>query len=163
MLRKCCALALCLLLAMMPLARAESVPSDQYFARGKDALVLLAQGREQDALNKLAFSYAAPDDSNERFLQFVRNYLPNLDEKTVQRDVSVCYWENVSGQWLLAIPISEPVNDDVMALVLMSGDFETFTGYAALSWGEISEGTAISDFVWWNVEYDTGAPALYAD
>ena len=163
MLKKCCALVLCLLLAAMPLALAENIPSDQYFTRGKDALGLLAQGKTQEALDKLAFSYVQPDDSDERFLQFVKDYLPGLNEQTVQRDVAVCYWEALSGQWLLAIPISEPKSDDVMALVLMSADFETFTGYAALSWAEVNEGTAASEYVWWNVEYDAGTRALYAD
>ncbi len=163
MFRKCCALALCLLICALPAARAESIPSDQYFLRAKDALVLLARGQNREALEKLAFAYADPEDSDERFLQFVADYLPGLSEETVQREVAVCYWEALSSQWLLAVPISEPKSDDVMALVLLSGDFETFTGYAALSWAEVNEGTAASDWVWWNFEYECGSPALYAD
>ena len=163
MFRKSCALALCLLLAARPLALAENIPSDQFFFRAKDALALLAQGKNQEALEKLAFAYALPDDSDEKFLQFVKDYLPALNEQTVQREVAVCYWEALSNQYLLAIPISEPTGDDVMALVLMSADFETFTGYAALSWAEVSEGTATSEYVWWNVEYEPGVRALYAD
>ena len=163
MFRKWCALVLCILLAAAPVALAESVPSDQFFTRAKDALELLAQGKEKDALDKLAFVYALPDDSDEKFLRFVKDYLPKLDKKTVQREVSVCYWEAVSERWLMAVPISEPKDDDVMALVLMSEDFETFTGYAALSWAEVNEGTANSEWVWWNVEYDPGVRALYAD
>ena len=77
--------------------------------------------------------------------------------------MAVCYWEDVSKMWLMAVPISEPTDDDVMALVLLSEDFETFTGYAALSWAEVNEGTANSEYVWWNVEYDPGTRALYAD
>ncbi|MBR4443640.1 MAG: hypothetical protein IKS52_10280, partial [Clostridia bacterium] len=100
---------------------------------------------------------------DEAFLKFVKDYLPKLDKKTVQREVAVCYWEDVSKLWLLAVPISEPKDDDVMALVLLSEDFETFTGYAALSWAEVNEGTANSEYVWWNVEYDPGTLALYAD
>ncbi len=163
MFRKCCALALCLTLALMPLALAENIPSDQYFLRAKDALVLLAQGQNQQALEKLAFAYALPEANDEAFLKFVKDYLPALSEETVQRDVAVCYWEALSNQYLLAIPISEPKSDDVMALVLMSPDFETFTGYAALSWAEVSEGTATSEYVWWNLEYEPGTRALYAD
>ncbi len=163
MLKKCCALVLCVLLAAASVALAEAVPSDQFFTRAKDALELLAKGKEKDALEKLAFAYALPEDSDEQFLKFVKEYLPELDKKTVQREVAVCYWEDVSRLWLTAIPISEPKDDDVMALVLMSEDFETFTGYAALSWAEVNEGTANSRWVWWNVEYDPGARALYAD
>ena len=163
MFRKCCALALCLTLALMPLALAENIPSDQYFLRAKDALVLLAQGQNQQALEKLTFAYTLPEANDEAFLKFVKDYLPALSEETVQRDVAVCYWEALSNQYLLAIPISEPKSDDVMALVLMSPDFETFTGYAALSWAEVSEGTATSEYVWWNLEYEPGARALYAD
>ena len=50
----------------------------------------------------------APDDSDKKFIKFVKEFLPELDEKTVQREVAVCYWESVTSQWLLAIPISEP-------------------------------------------------------
>ena len=75
----------------------------------------------------------------------------------------MCYYESVSGQWLLAIPISEPVSDDVMALVLMSGDLSTFSGYAALSWAEVNDGVALSDSVYWNTEYNAGSAVLYAD
>ena len=163
MLKRICALALCLMLAAAPLALAENIPSEQYFLRAKDALTLLAGGKAQEALGKLAFAYAQPEASDEAFLQFVKDYLPLLSEETVQRDVAVCYWEALSSQYLLAIPISEPKSDDVMALVLMSPDFETFTGYAALSWAEVSEGTAASEYVWWNVEYAPGTRALYAD
>lgn len=163
MLKRIGALALCLMLAAMPLALAEKIPSDQFFLRAKDALTLLAQGQSREALEKLAFVYALPEASDEAFLQFVKDYLPALNAQTVQREVAVCYWEALSSQWLLAIPISEPTGDDVMALVLMSSDFETFTGYAALSWAEVSEGTAASEYVWWNVEYEPGARALYAD
>ena len=84
MFRKSCALALCLLLAAMPLALADNIPSDQFFFRAKDALTLLAQGKNQEALEKLAFAYALPDDSDEKFLQFVKDYLPALNEQTVQ-------------------------------------------------------------------------------
>ena len=163
MLKRICALALCLLLGAAPLAFAENIPSEQYFLRAKDALTLLAGGHEKEALEKLAFVYAMPEASDEAFLRFVKEYLPLLSEETVQRDVAVCYWEALSSQYLLAIPISEPKSDDVMALVLMSPDFETFTGYAALSWAEVSEGTAASEYVWWNVEYEPGTRALYAD
>ena len=163
MFRKLCALILCVLIAAAPLALAEPVPSDQFFIRAKDALGLLAQDKTKEALEKLAFEYAVKDDSDEKFLQFVEDYLPDLDEKTVQRDVAVCYWEDVSKMWLMAVPISEPTDDDVMALVLLSEDFETFTGYAALSWAEVNEGTANSEYVWWNLEYEPGTRALYAD
>lgn len=163
MLKKIMSLLVCLTLAACSLASAETIPTDQYFEKGKTALGQLAAGQTDEALSTLAFSYASPDDSDEKFLQFVRDYLPDLSADTVQRDVAVCYWETLSGLWLLAIPISEPVSDDVMALVLMSSDLQTFSGYAALSWAEVNEGTATSDWVWWNVEYDPGSAVLYAD
>ncbi len=163
MFRKICALALCLLMVALPLVRADAMPSDQYFVRGKDALEFLAQGKTDDALKKLAFAYEASGDSDERFLQFVADYLPDLNRKDVQREVAVCYWESATNQWLLAIPISEPIDDEVKALVLLSHDFDTFTGYAVLTWGEVNEGTAASAYVWWNVEYNAGTQALYAD
>lgn len=144
-------------------ALADSAPQDQYFMRAKDALYALAQGDTALALDKLAFSYASPDDSDDKFLRFVKDYLPLLNTDTVQTEVAVCYYESVSAQWLLAIPISEPASDDVMALVLMSSDLSTFSGYAALSWAEVGDGVALSDSVYWNTEYNAGGVVLYAD
>ena len=155
-------LILALALSVCP-ALADSAPQDQCFMRAKDALYALAQGDNALALDKLAFSYASPDDSDDQFLQFVKDYLPLLSADTVQTEVAVCYYESVSGQWLLAIPISEPVSDDVMALVLMSGDLSTFSGYAALSWAEVNDGVALSDSVYWNTEYNAGSAVRYAD
>lgn len=153
-------LCLCLLAGA---ALAESTPQDLCFIRAKEALYALAQGDTALALEKLAFSYASPEQSDEAFLQFVQDYLPLLSADTVQTEVAVCYYESVSAQWLLAIPISEPTSDDVMALVLMSSDLNTFTGYAALSWAEVDDGTALSSDVWWNMEYSAGRAVLYAD
>ncbi len=164
MLRKVTALLLILALVFsMSAALADSAPQDQYFMRVKDALYALAQGDTALALDKLAFSYASPDDSDEQFLQFVKDYLPLLSADTVQTEVAVCYYESVSAQWLMAIPISEPTSDDVMALVLMSSDLSTFSGYAALNWAEVNDGVALSDSVYWNTEYNAGSAVLYAD
>lgn len=162
MIKKMMALVLCILL-LGTTALAEMTPQDQCFMRAKDALYALAQGDTGLALEKLAFSYASDDQSDEAFLQFVKDYLPLLSAETVQTEVAVCYYEAVSTMWLMAIPISEPTSDDVMALVLLSSDFSTFCGYAALSWAEVNEGTALSDNVWWNTEYDAGRATLYAD
>ena len=164
MFRKMTALLLALAIVFsMSSALADSVPQDQYFARAKDALYALAQGDSALALEKLAFSYASADDSDDKFLQFVKDYLPLLSADTVQTEVAVCYYESVSAQWLLAIPISEPTGNDVMALVLMSSDLSTFSGYAALSWAEVNDGVALSDSVYWNTEYSAGSGVLYAD
>lgn len=162
MVKRAMALALCLCL-LAGAALAESAPQDQYFIRAKEALYALAQGDSALALEKLDFSYASAEQSDEAFLQFVQDYLPLLSADTVQTEVAVCYYESVSAQWLLAIPISEPTSDDVMALVLMSSDLNTFTGYAALSWAEVDDGTALSSDVWWNTEYSAGRAVLYAD
>ena len=164
MFRKLTALLLILALVLLACpALADSAPQDQYFKRAKDALYALAQGDTAQALEKLAFSYALPDDSDDKFLQFVKDYLPLLSADTVQTQVAVCYYESVSAQWLMAIPISEPASDDVMALVLMSSDLSTFSGYAALSWAEVNDGVALSDSVFWNTEYSAGSAVLYAD
>ena len=163
MLKKWIVTVLCVMLAVMPVCKAETVPGDAFFLRGKDALSLLASGKIDEALALLSFSFKQKDQSTENFRAFLKEYLPTLKAETVQRNVAVCYWEEVSRQFLLAIPISEPKTDDVMNLVLFTDDFETFTGYAALSWAEVTEGTAASQYVWWNTEYATGAGALYAD
>ena len=89
--------------------------------------------------------------------------MPGVTSVTVQRDVSVCYWESVSSHYLFAVPMTEPKDNNVMCLVLLSPDLKCFDGYAAMSWREISEGTAHSEWVWWNGEYYQGGDTLYTD
>ena len=163
MLKRAAALAICLALMITVSASAERAPSNSMFSTAKSALSLLAQGDTQGAIDRIGFSYQSSAYSDEDFGQFVQRYLPGVAGSAVQTDVAVCYWESVSSHWLFAVPVTEPKSGDVMCFVLMSSDLNTFDGYAALTWSEVTDGTSQSTWVWWNVEYSQGSGSLYAD
>ena len=163
MLKKTFFCVLCVILMLAGQALGEKAPSDQVFDRAKAAVQLLNQNDMDGALEKLSFSYATPGDSDEAFKSFITWHFPDITSTTVQTDVAVFYWENLSAHYLLAIPLTEPVNGDVMCIVLLSPDLEYFDGYAALTWSEVTDGTSQSEWVWWNVEYAQSTGSLYPD
>ena len=106
----------------------------------------------------LPFSGGAP--SAEEWQKFAESF-SQLDSGTVQREVSVAYWQG--SCWYLAVPVTEPKTDSVEALVLRSDDGSTFSGYKYATWGEVKGGYQSSDYVTWNEEYVAGTPVIIAD
>lgn len=141
-------------------AGAESVPdiSDSLFSAAKEALSLLSYGEYESVCDVLPFADVAP--SAEEWANFAGNF-STLDSGTVQREISVAYWQNSS--WSLAVPISEPNKDSVETLILRSDDGQTFSGYKYATWGEARSGYESSDYVVWNEEYVAGTPVVIAD
>ena len=141
-------------------AGAESVPdiSDSLFSAAKEALSLLSYGEYESVCDVLPFADVAP--SAEEWANFAGNF-STLDSGTVQREISVAYWQNSS--WSLAVPVSEPNKDSVETLILRSDDGQTFSGYKYATWGEAHSGYESSDYVVWNEEYVAGTPVVIAD
>ncbi len=141
-------------------AGAESVPdiSDSLFSAAKEALSLLSYGEYESVCDVLPFADVAP--SAEEWANFAGNF-STLDSGTVQREISVAYWQNSS--WSLAVPVSEPNKDSVETLILRSDDGQTFSGYKYATWGEARSGYESSDYVVWNEEYVAGTPVVIAD
>lgn len=141
-------------------AGAESVPdiSDSLFSAAKQALSLLSYGEYESVCDVLPFADVAP--SAEEWANFAGNF-STLDSGTVQREISVAYWQNSS--WSLAVPVSEPNKDSVETLILRSDDGQTFSGYKYATWGEARSGYESSDYVVWNEEYVAGTPVVIAD
>lgn len=141
-------------------AGAESVPdiSDSLFSAAKEALTLLSYGEYESVCDVLPFADVAP--SAEEWASFAGNF-STLDSGTVQREISVAYWQNSS--WSLAVPVSEPNKDSVETLILRSDDGQTFSGYKYATWGEARSGYESSDYVVWNEEYVAGTPVVIAD
>lgn len=141
-------------------AGAESVPdiSDSLFSAAKQALSLLSYGEYESVCDVLPFADVAP--SAEEWANFAGNF-STLDSGTVQREISVAYWQNSS--WSLAVPVSEPNKDSVETLILRSDDGQTFFGYKYATWGEARSGYESSDYVVWNEEYVAGTPVVIAD
>ena len=141
-------------------AFAEGVPSisDELFSAAKEALSLLSYGEYARVSEVLPFSGGAP--SAEEWQQFAGSF-STLDSGTVQREVSVAYWQG--SCWYLAVPVTEPNRDGVEALVLRSDDGAAFSGYKYATWGDVKSGYQASDYVVWNEEYVAGTPVIIAD
>ena len=147
-------------LLMSACACAESVPSisDGLFSAAKEALSLLSYGEYARVSEVLPFSGTAP--SAEEWEMFAESFT-TLDSGTVQRGVSVAYWQD--SHWCLAVPVTEPKKDSVEVLMLRSDDGETFSGYKCTDWAEARSGYESSDYVTWNEEYVAGTPVIIAD
>lgn len=141
-------------------ACAEGVPSisDDLFSAAKEALGLLSYGEYARVSEALPFSGAAP--SADEWQKFAESFT-TLGSGTVQREVSVAYWQE--SCWYLAVPVSEPNRDAVEALLLRSDDGLAFSGYKYSTWGEVKAGYQASDYVVWNEEYVAGTPVIIAD
>ena len=152
--------ALLMALLLSACAFAEGVPSisDELFSAAKEALSLLSYGEYTRVSEVLPFSGGAP--SAEEWQQFAGSF-STLDSGTVQREVSVAYWQG--SCWYLAVPVTEPNRDGVEALVLRSDDGAAFSGYEYATWGDVKSGYQASDYVVWNEEYVAGTPVIIAD
>ena len=152
--------ALLMALLLSACAFAEGVPSisDELFSAAKEALSLLSYGEYARVSEVLPFSGGAP--SAEERQQFAGSF-STLDSGTVQREVSVAYWQG--SCWYVAVPVTEPNRDGVEALVLRSDDGAAFSGYKYATWGDVKSGYQASDYVVWNEEYVAGTPVIIAD
>ena len=152
--------ALLMALLLSACAFSEGVPSisDELFSAAKEALSLLSYGEYARVSEVPPFSGGAP--SAEEWQQFAGSF-STLDSGTVQREVSVAYWQG--SCWYLAVPVTEPNRDGVEALVLRSDDGAAFSGYKYATWGDVKSGYQASDYVVWNEEYVAGTPVIIAD
>ena len=158
--KKIASVVLLMALLVSACACAEGVPSisNDLFSAAKEALSLLSYGEYARVSEVLPFSGGAP--SAEEWQKFAESF-SQLDSGTVQREVSVAYWQD--SCWYLAVPVTEPKTDSVEALVLRSDDGSTFSGYKYATWGEVKSGYQSSDYVTWNEEYVAGTPVIIAD
>lgn len=164
--RRIAVLILCLVMLLGSVsARAEQFgPTEEFFVRGKQALALMASGETDMALEILSFVFDVESlQTEETFRQFAEEGFLLLDASSVQLEVAVCWWDELLGVWHMGIPVVEPVSWDVEVLVLDSRDLITFSGYAASTWGALEEAVALSEYVFWNVEYLPGQTVLFAD
>ena len=158
--KKIASVVLLMALLVSACACAEGVPSisDELFSAAKEALSLLSYGEYARVSEALPFSGGAP--SAEEWQQFAGSF-STLDSGTVQREVSVAYWQG--SCWYLAVPVTEPNRDGVEALVLRSDDGAACSGYKYATWGDVKSGYQASDYVVWNEEYVAGTPVIIAD
>ncbi len=147
------------LLLTMPLSAWAEVPqfSNSLFADGKNALVYLASGEYERLVTLLPFSDVAPGASE--WQSFADNFSTLSDG--VQTDYAVAYWNETD--WKLAIPVQTPDDDSVEALVLISADGSTLTGYRYATWGDVKREYEAASYTVWNQEYVSATPVITSD
>lgn len=132
------------LLAVTP-ALAAAQLSGSLFSAAKQALSCLAAGDYERVSSLLPYSGEAPDA--EEWARFARNF---SQLSNVQRDYAVAYW---SGGWRVVVPVRPPANGGVEALMLLSDDGRTFSGYKYVTWSKVAREYAASEKVIWDQEY----------
>lgn len=149
--------ALVLSLSLCACAAAEDgVPSinEKLFKDAKQTLVYFDAGDYDSAAALVGFADA------EELRKFAEGNFTTIGNG-VQSQVSVAYW--TGSAWDLAVPVSEPSEDDVEALVLITSDGKSFSGYSYATWGDVETQYQACDYVVWNEEYLPNAPHIVED
>lgn len=131
-------------------------PSEKLFAYAKGALYCLAVGDYDQLVTALPFSDMSP--STDEWQNFAQGSFTTLAGSMPQQKYAVAYWQ--SGSWKVAVPVSEPSNDMVEALILISEDGRSFSGYGCALWGQVRSEYQAAEYVRWNEEYFGGTSAI---
>ena len=151
----CCTLLAILLLTSVALAEVPSL-SENMFKYAKGTLSCLASGAYDKIVTSVPFSGVSP--SADEWAGFAEGGFTDLPGSTPQTKYAVAYWTGVS--WKIAVPVSEPNSASVEALVLISEDGQSVTGYGCSSWSQVSSEYESSNYVHWNAEYNASTSAV---
>lgn len=171
---------MCLLLLLSPCAWAQEIidpfygmtdingmpltaPPEEFFLRGKQALLMIANGQIDEAWQLLAFEFEVESQlSEETFRQAAEAAQSMLSPEAVQTDIALC-WLDELGVWHLGIPVYEPLSWDVAVVVLDSRDLQIYCGYSISDWGTLETVALTAPYIYWNMEYLPAMPMLLAD
>ena len=148
-----------MLTAVILLAAASaqvSAPSEKLFAYAKGALHCLAIGDYDQLVTALPFSDMSP--GADEWESFALGSFTTLSGSTPQQQYAVAYW--LGDCWKVAVPVSEPADDLVETLILISEDGRSFSGYGCAPWGQIRSEYQAAEYVRWNEEYFGGTSAI---
>lgn len=144
-----CMLVLALLCCAAALAEVPKL-GEGMFKYAKNTLSCLAGGAYDKIVTAVPFSDVSP--SADEWAGFAEGAFSDLTGSTPQKKYAVAYW---TGEvWKIAVPVSEPSNADVEALVLFSEDGKTFSGYSYATWGKVEKAYREAEYVQWNDEYN---------
>lgn len=135
----CIALAaLTLMLTLTGWAAPELSP--KLLKTAQSAAGYLASGEYERLVTLLPFSGIAPGAAE--WERFARNYdtLAWVEPKG-----AVACWKGES--WIIAVPMAREIDEDTEALMLLSEDGKTFTGYRYATWGQVEKECARCDTV----------------
>ena len=145
----CAVLIAALLMCSAYALPSVAMPSNNLFIYTIDAMNLLAGGAYDQVVSTVPFADAAP--SAAEWKNFAEGNFTTLTGSTPQNRYVVLYW--TGDLWNVAMPVHEPVNDEIEVLVLSSEDGKTFIGYGCSQWGDIREEYKASPVVRWTEEY----------
>lgn len=144
-----CFLILVLLCCSAALAEVPKL-QENMFKYAKNTLACLASGAYDKIVTSLPFSGVSP--SGREWQDFAEGSFDTLAGSAPQKKYAVAYWNGIS--WKLAVPVSAPSHGDVEALLLVSEDGKSFSGYGCAIWEKVEEEYSEADYVQWNEEYN---------
>jgi len=132
-------------------AQAKQVPalSEDLYTRAKLAVGYLASGAYDKVVTTLPFSDVSP--SANEWKNFAERSFTTLSGALPQKIYAVSYW--TGNAWKIAVPVFDPVRDDIETLELTSEDGLSFNGYNFASWGQVVAAYQASPYVAWNQEF----------
>ena len=138
------------ILLISTVAFASGIPqfNSDLFLRAKQALTCLSTGEYERLVTLLPFSDIAPSASE--WQEFVEGNFRDFPD-VIQIDYSVAYW--TGNVWKLAVPVCEPIDDNVETFILTSPDGAVFSGYGYSTWAEVRGEYIFASYVTWNKEY----------
>ena len=153
--KKILAIALATLLLLTCACAEVASPSDMLFKYAKAALHSLAIGDYDQLVTALPFSDMSP--SADEWRDFAKGSFTNLPAAP-QQQYAVAYWQG--DCWKVAVPVAEPDSDSVEALILISEDGVSFSGYGCAMWNQVRSEYQSAEYVRWNEEYFGGTFAI---
>lgn len=150
--------AVCFALGLCFAAGAWASPelNEKLFSKAKQSISLMSYGEYEEATQNLN-----SDASAEELEQFVCDELSDAFGATIQQEVAVAYWDG--SQWIIAVPIKEPVDGSIQTFFITSADGSSISDYGAMSWADVEEALPNCDSVIWKNEYTPGVPVLVPD
>ena len=146
-------------------ALAEGMPdatvpplNEELFEQAKEALTRLSYG-EYDQISPL-LSYDGEVPASEDWALFAEKF-EMLNNGTVQRDVSVGFWRD--NAWYIAVPVLEPVSENIEVMVFISENGTAFSGFGISDWAGLQEAYAECEYILWCEEYVENAPIIISD
>lgn len=150
----------CILIAALicTAAALAEVPklSENMFKYAKKALASLADGAYDKLVTSLPFSDVSP--SSDEWAELAEGAFTTLSGSEPQNVYAVAYW--MGSAWKIAVPVSDPDSAEVEALVLLTEDGKSFSGYGYTTWGKVRKEYQNADYVQWNEEYNASTSVV---
>ena len=142
-------LIIAILAMCVPAQAAVPTLSENLYACAKQAVGFLAAGAYEKVVTTLPFSGISPSASE--WKNFAEGSFTTLVGALPQQIYAVSYW--AGNCWKIAVPVFDPIADNIETLELISTDGETFAGYGFAYWGQVVAAYQASPYVDWNEEF----------